>query len=514
MAQRSDQKKDQKKSTRSTMSNPFVFVVSLLILVVITFGFVLFTGVDTGGMGVGVRSLGSYGSTHIATLANSYFMNQYSGMMEQQRPEDDFNRYLIAKEAFSNTVLHMALLDRAQELGVSVSDKAVYKQLAEYQRFQDQRGNLDLDAVRNYPEIKQLIKQIREDLLHTYMMKDLGVTSILSSAEEKFVASTYENRRAVSLVIFDQADFPEVNVIAYAQEHPEIFTQVRLAQITVEDAKLAGEIKQKLDANPASFGELAKENSIDQFRDKDGLMDPLFISDLGQYYADEVVTKQIAELKANALLGPIPQGKEFIIIKVVADPALPDFTNPNILSAVRTYMSQNEKNLIDESLSKQAEDFVIAARSSTLEGQAKSVGKLVQTSLPFAINYQRAGARDPFTVSTMYGNFPVLSPVVSLDNQQTLQGANQQEAFFINAFKLKAGEISEPVNINGQIVIMSLKNETKAEEFEQSFFNNSLNQVIRQLNAEDLRRVIVDPNKQKDNFEKGYQEWMSDFQRN
>ncbi len=106
-----------------------------------------------------------------------------------------------------------------------------------------------------------------------------------------------------------------------------------------------------------------------------------------------------------------------------------------------------------------------------------------------------------------YGNFPYFSRIQA-PAAESFANAAFDEQFFIDAFGLEDGEVSEPVLLRDTMLVLQLADEREAAPESLSIFDNFLSYIIQEMAADDVQRVFVDPEKLEDNFSRAYNTYV------
>ena len=125
----------------------------------------------------------------------------------------------------------------------------------------------------------------------------------------------------------------------------------------------------------------------------------------------------------------------------MGDSVQPDFENSEDLKAATNYIYANEKGLIQDYYTAQANDFVAAAATSGFNDACAKFGLEKQTTPSFALNWNN---------STLVGKS-------NLEDKAELKGALTNESFLTAAFKLGQGEVSSPIVLSSTDNVIVLR---------------------------------------------------------
>jgi hypothetical protein len=102
-----------------------------------------------------------------------------------------------------------------------------------------------------------------------------------------------------------------------------------------------------------------------------------------------------------------------------------------------------------------------------------------------------------------YGNVPIFGRV-NAQNNDVLSRAAFRESFFVTAFSLEEGEVSEPVTLRNALVVMQLESEREASDDAVAFLDSYYPFLVQQYQSEELQRTLLDPQYYEDNFAQAF----------
>ena len=150
----------------------------------------------------------------------------------------------------------------------------------------------------------------------------------------------------------------------------------------------------------------------------------------------------------------------YAIVKCTA-PVIPaDFTQPETQERVLSYMKSNERGIIEDYLEQKAKTFSEAAKMGGFAHEAAVNDLVVQTSNPITLNYGNAA----------------LLPQISAQSDAFFASGVRNETFFKKAFALKQGEISEPILLGSNVLVLQLDEEKPSSEETQNNLATSYRQ--------------------------------------
>ena len=111
-------------------------------------------------------------------------------------------------------------------------------------------------------------------------------------------------------------------------------------------------------------------------------------------------------------------------------------------------MKSNERGIIEDYLEQKAKTFTEAAKIGGFSQEASINDLVVQTSNSITLNY---------------GNAAIL-PQISSQADSFFTAGVRNETFFKKAFALKEGEISEPILLGSNVLVLKLEEEKAGSE--------------------------------------------------
>jgi parvulin-like peptidyl-prolyl isomerase len=487
---------------RSSIKNPLVWGFSFILLVIIVIAFVvapIYSPIAADSQKI---TFGSYDGAEIAYKAGNYFASQYDAIKSNNSTQGTDNvqaEYSALKSAFDRTVLHTAVLKTIQDLGVSVSDAKINETLATDARFQD-NGTFSKEKLAKYNQLEMMnLRHLtRDDILQKMLMQDLINGAVVSSKESGFIKDLGRTTRSFEYVSFTQADYPDAEVLAYAQQNAKLFRSLTLSVLTVAKKADADTYRQQILDKKASFEDSAKNHSIDMYKASSGVRGQVTYNELKLELGKAELADKVFGLKKGDLSEVLTVPAGFAVYRIDSDVQELKTADPSAVKSVRDYLIANEKGKVEDYLNAQAGSFVAAARKDGLDKAAKAANKKPALTNSFPINY--GGIVYP----TMFGNYPVLADPATADNK-ALSDAGNKEAFFEAAFKLAKDAISDPIVLSDEIIVLKLKDEkTAADDNALGMYASFAPNLAAYFVSADLQDKIVDSKKLVDNFDKTF----------
>ena len=473
--------------------HPVLYALSVAILVVIV---VTFIWAPAGGRGRGAGGkieFGTYKGKPVEYYSSNFFAERVAAVNEQlrgsnQEPEDlEAVAYQVWRTAFDQTVVHMAFLAEADRAGAWVSDDRLDEVLIQSGPwsqggvFNEERyratSNADKYAYRKLFREQLLDEQVQRDLLGDiqYSQKEVDFFKAMISAQRKF-----------SFVSFAFRDFPDAEVKAYGEKNPERFRRIKLSQILVKTSESeAREIRRKLEDRSASFEELARAHSKDAYAEKGGDAGWRYFYDLESDFEQKEPLEAVMGLAEGALSDVLHSRYGWVIYRCDSPALRPDLSDGETTQMVRGYMMRYEKGQVEDYMLKRAEDFRLRTRDLGFLGAALAQNLKAQATEYFPLNYQ---------------GVYFLAPVRAVGQEVDISSAAANEEFFLKAFRLAPGDISEPVLLEDQVIVLRLEDVREAPQEQLDLSAEYFSYFARQALEADLQAGLLKPEYLKDNF--------------
>ena len=286
------------------------------------------------------------------------------------------------------------------------------------------------------------------------------------------------NQRSFDVVSFNKSSYPETELVAYGNKNADLFITYNLSAITTADEDTLKTTLDQLNKNEITFEDAVINYSTKSTTDENGLL----LRNLG-YQLKSTLTSDadfatVTGLKAGEISGVIKTYSGYAIFRGESAPVAPDFTNESVLDAVSLYMSAYESGLIEDYFLTLAEDFASDAVSVGFNEAAASYGITPVTTSSFPINYGE---------SAILGYIP-----------SEFAGVQNNESFFKTAFTLTEGQISAPIVVGNNIVVIKLNEEVTAnpvDDFSYMYYSSAFDQAslyYSTVNSDKVENRVTD----------------------
>ena len=447
-------KETEKFKGKSSAKKILINVGSILILVLAAISFI-FIPAMVQSAGNEIPPFGYYDKKPIEYKQGSYFTNLVQMYSDQVGSANVQNAYFdIFNSAFTGSVLNIAFSSAVEKSGYVVPDPQVDRAMLPY--FYDTNGvyspkifNDTPDStkieLRNAMEDNLIFQRYTEDVFGSQTEK-LGTYTMYGlkspSAEKNFVSMMDTNKRGFSLASFSLLDYPDTEVAKWGESNKDLFTRYDMSVISVADATTAETVLGRIKNNELVFEDAVTEYSTNYYSGTDGKLTSAYKHQLQNILTDATSLTALQNLPAGQISEVMQTQNGYAIFKNNAAPTPADMTDADTLTAVRSYMSANEKGIIEDYFLNIAKDFWTAASTSSFAEACTQFNITPVDIPPLALNY---------------GNSPVLTSLQAADG--SMVNAEQNENFLKTIFSMKLNEISSPMVLNDNVVVLQYTQE-------------------------------------------------------
>lgn len=447
-------KETEKFKGKSSAKKILINVGSILILVLAAISFI-FIPAMVQSAGNEIPPFGYYDKKPIEYKQGSYFTNLVQMYSDQVGSANVQNAYFdIFNSAFTGSVLNIAFSSAVEKSGYVVPAPQVDRAMLPY--FYDTNGvyspkifNDTPDStkieLRNAMEDNLIFQRYTEDVFGSQTEK-LGTYTMYGlkspSAEKNFVSMMDTNKRGFSLASFSLLDYPDTEVAKWGESNKDLFTRYDMSVISVADATTAETVLGRIKNNELVFEDAVTEYSTNYYSGTDGKLTSAYKHQLQNILTDATSLTALQNLPAGQISEVMQTQNGYAIFKNNTAPTPADMTDADTLAAVRSYMSANEKGIIEDYFLNIAKDFWTAASTSSFAEACTQFNITPVDISPFALNY---------------GNSPVLTSLQAADG--SMVNAEQNENFLKTIFSMKLNEISSPMVLNDNVVVLQYTQE-------------------------------------------------------
>ena len=478
---------------RRFKSNPFIFIGTFIVLVIVVIAFVLVPAiVPNAGFGRDTDlTFGYYDKVPISYVPGNYFA-QYYEMVVRYRQNTmnnenfSFANYQIWREAYEAAAIHTAMLQEMKKSGYSAPEKIVDRNVARLPQFQE-NGKFSSALYKQMDENQRLSlwRQIQEDTAKEHFRSD--VTGLLTpGAEAEFIGNMAALQRSFDMAVFSVEAYPETEYEAYVQEHPDIFRSLHLSMITVNsNEKEAQKILDTIRNGETTFEDAARAYSKDGYADKGGDMGIRMVHELSMDIPDEAERAKVIALARGEYSGIIKADSGWSFFHANEPVQQADPADSAVMDKVRSYVRNYERGRMEDWAIAQAEGFIALANDRGFED---------------ALAEREMEKRSFGPVPLNYGNIDLFTTLASQSIPE-LSSAATDENFWKVAFSTPIQSPSQPVVQGSNVLVLFPNEETEAEESTFENITNTYNSYwLSYVSEESLQQHFMNSPKMEDKF--------------
>ncbi|HOX91631.1 MAG TPA: SurA N-terminal domain-containing protein [Spirochaetales bacterium] len=484
------------KTVHPKHNNKFVYYGTIVIFIITVIAFVIAPSLGNGNSGNDF-TFGTWNGKDISYAQGGYFAVQVQQVKDQlaaqgyQDTGDQYFAYQVWRRAFENTVIHFAALDQAKASGIAVTNAFADGQLAKHPSFQE-NGSF---SRRKYRDASSTYKSALRSELKENALKDryvADITGVVPSKQEiAFIKAMAAPQRSIEYVAFPLSAYPDSERLAFAKTKPDSFRQIKLSRISItSSAKDAQAVLERIRSGAISFEDAAKNQSKDAYAAKGGDMGRRFAWELGSDFRDQTVVDSVLALGAGEVSAVFETvAGSWVFFRVDEAASAPDWESADLARSVTEYLNTYEKGRMEEWAMAQATEFKAAAVDN-FAGAAASRSLTVKSTDPFPLNYGGA-----FNL----GYFSLFGELDTTDKPE-IAGAANNETFLKTVFTLQAGQLSDPIVVNGNAIVLRVLEISVAEDSALGMIDAYYSGVLQDGLGKDLAQKILQSPKLKDNF--------------
>jgi parvulin-like peptidyl-prolyl isomerase len=486
------EKSSQNEFVRRFKSNPFVFIGTVVILIIVIVAFVLVPAIVPNVEGTAVDlTFGYYDKIPISYVRGNYLAQVQSSYAQyMQRSMNESNALSISSQvwrsAFEETVIHIGILQEMKKAGFTPPQELVNKEVRTLPEFQE-NGRFSLIKYRQLDKATQLSlwKDVQDSLITQRYASDVSDLR-QSSKEAAFIGAMTSKERTFALTAFPLSSYPVEEITAFANNNRDLFKTVHLSKITVNsNEREIRQILQSVEEGSLSFEEAARTHSQDNFAESGGDTGVKMAYELSEEIPDETERETVLNL-AKGDLSPVvkvPSGWAFYRAEETPFPA--DLNDQDTVEKIRVYLTGFRRGIMDDWLIEKAEQFIALAKERGFDTAVDELGLVKQNFGPVTINY---------------GNFTLFKSLSS-DTVPELASASSNENFWRIAFSTPLQSPSAPFVLgNNALVLFPLEETTLEEGDVESIASSYSSYWLRNNTDQSIRNRFVMSEKLEDNF--------------
>jgi hypothetical protein len=445
---------------RRFKANPFVFVGTIVILIIVIVAFVVVPAIVPEAERSGVDlSFGSYNKVSISYVPGNYFANaqetyaRYAQYMQGYMSDRD-----VWLRAFEETVIHVAILQAMSQAGYTAPAGVVDREVAGLPQFQE-NGRFSAARYRNLSNTARmsLWREVQESLTANHYLNDIFGLRV-PAAESEFVRAMTARTRSFGMVSFPLDSYPDGEVAAYAAAEPDLFRMIHLSRITINSSER--EARQVLDSvknGNLTFEEAAQTQSQDFYAERGGDMGSQMAYELTGEAPDAAERESVIATAVGELspLVKVPSGWAFF--RTEEEPRPADTEDPANLARIRSYMINFERGRMEDWLFAQARLLIDAAAETGFDAAAEAMGAQKRDFGPLPLNYGGVVITDSARGTNLF-------PALSGQGISELVLAESNENFWRSAFFTPLETPSEPLVVGNNVLVLYPREEIIKDE--------------------------------------------------
>jgi hypothetical protein len=439
---------------RRFKTNPFIFIGTFIVLIIIIVAFVLVPAIvpEYGGRSGVDLTFGYYDKVPITYVPGNYFAQYYDMVARYRQNTDNENYaymgYQIWREAYEAAAIHTAILQEMKNAGYTAPVKRVDRDVAGLPQFQE-NGRFSPVLYKRMDNNSRLSlwKQVQEEIAENNFRSD--VTGLLKpGAEAEFIGKMEALQRSFQMTVFDVDAYPEEEYEAYAREHLDLFRNVRLSMVTVSSSER--EARQVLDSiknGETTFEDAARAHSKDMYADRGGDMGMKMFHELSVDIPEEETRDIVISLAKGDYSNVIKTAAGWFFFRCEEAVQAADLSDPAVMEKVRSYLRNFERGRMENWAIDKANSFIALVNEHGFN-EALSLQGL------------QSGSFGPVPVN--FGNVELFTALPS-QSVAGLSGSEENENFWKAAFSTPVGKPSGWVVQGSNVLVLFPVEEIEAE---------------------------------------------------
>ena len=252
-----------------------------------------------------------YGTDYLTAVQN--YAQYYQQLAQQQGVTlSQYDYYSIFQSAFNSVVLDMMYTDFVNDSGYVPSENAIKREMIKY--FTDENGNYSAKAFREASETyKKSLREsiVKSDISGRYKNDNFGLSTNYiantlyglkaSGNEGKFFDDLTKKTRSFNMVAFSKDNYPDSEVVKYANSNKELFNIYNLSAITATEEETIKNIKKQLDNNEITFDDAANTLSAKSYTDDSGKLNSKYAYQIKNILTSDEDVAKLSSLSAGSV---------------------------------------------------------------------------------------------------------------------------------------------------------------------------------------------------------------------
>ncbi|GHV23109.1 hypothetical protein FACS189494_10800 [Spirochaetia bacterium] len=471
--------------------NPFVFIGTLIVLVIVIIAFVLVPAIVPSAAGAPSAdkfTFGYWNKKPIAYTGGGYFASmreQFSRYAQYYGLSSD---YEIWHQAFRAAVYRTAVLDIMNKSNYMPPAAMIDKKVAALPQFQENGrfSSIKFNQVDKATRLSLWQDVNNETILNRYRDDVTGLA--VSSKESEFIGTMAKKQRNFKSTAFFYETYPQEEIIEFVQKNGDIFKVLNLFQITMNSSESdAKKIRDSIDSKETTFDDAARAHSQDSFAERGGEAGVRHAFEINTLLANDDDRAAIIKLESGAVSPVYKSGSGWIFFSAQENPRDADVKQDASIDKFRSYIMEYERGMVEDWLLARAEEFIERANAVGFESAAAFRNLEVNSFGPVPVNY---GDSSLFSMVSSFGT-------------PYLRGAGTSENFWKTAFSTKIKTPSAPIVLSGggrDAIVVLYPEEELTDETSASNTQAMFKSWVEQDASRSTENAIFGSSKFKDNF--------------
>jgi hypothetical protein len=493
---------------RRFKANPFIFIGTIIILIIVIVAFVVAPAIvpEAGSSGVDLV-FGYYDKVPISYVPGNYLANvqaNYARYLQGSINESNYQTMsqMIWRQSFEEAVIHVAILRTMEQAGYAAPGELVDREVARLPEFQE-NGRFSVARYRSLSAADRmsLWREVRDSIAKNLYLEDMAGLR-LPSGESEFVRAMTARTRSFGMASFPLDSYPDGEIAAHVASEPDLFRTIHLSRITVTSSER--EARQVLDSvrnGTQTFEEAARTQSQDSYAERGGDMGAQMVYELVNEVPDSAERESVIATAAGdySPLVKVPSGWAFFRADEEARAA--DTADPANLSKIRTYMRNFERGRMEDWLFAQARLLIDAAQETGFDAAVEARGLQKRDFGPLPLNYGGVTITDSAQGKNLF-------PTLSAESISELIPAESNENFWRAAFFTPLETPSEPLVIGDNVLVLYPREEIIRDEADTEGIATFYSTWVSSGAETSLRSHFLNSDKLEDNFFATYLQFL------
>jgi parvulin-like peptidyl-prolyl isomerase len=486
-------------------SNPFVFVGTIIVLVIVIIAFVLVPAIvpSAGGLNASKLTFGYYDGAPLTYSGNNYFAHarQYYASYAQYYGWDEYEIWHRAYYSYLGRTAKLAIMKKA---GYEPPQKLVNEKAVKLERFKDENGKFSraLYSQLSAADKISLLEEVKNDAILERYDADIN-NARTSSKEKEFIGNMAKSQRSFKVAVLPYSAYPASEIKAFIEKNSDLFTSLHFSQITLPKETEAKKVLETIRNGTSTFEDAARNQSKDEYAERGGDAGTKLAHEINTLAGGDEAHAALRTLAKGEISEPLKTADGWTFFRAEEAPKPADASDESLISQARSYITANERGMMEDYLIAKAQEAAASysepseEAAAAFDETAKAAGFTVSDVGPLPVNY---GDSRLFSTLSSFG----------VDAFQAKSGDSKTSAsfdsnFWKKAYKTPLFTASKPLVLDGRQTYVALifpkeenGNDTNAKSNTESMFTGSW---IENAIVQDTEDTVLSSSKFEDNFD-------------